>query len=259
VSALALVAASPAIAQEWPSASDLPAVSGLNGKAAILGGSFDGDGGGLADLSVSLPLGHAFGFQADGLFGYIGGDQGGVAGGGGHLFWRDPGIGLLGGYGAAMSTGGDAFYRYAGEGQLYLGPLSFEGYLGHDEADVEDGIFWQTIAAYYLSDDLRLSGGASYSNWRDGDLSGPGTVGVLGIEYQASSNDTYGLSLFGEARSDGDDYTAVWGGIRLYFGDNKSLIRRHREDDPNGLVPGGNSNGPDTPNSNPPPPPLDSG
>jgi len=61
----------------------------------------------------------------------------------------------------------------------------------------------------------------------------------LGLEYQASRNDRYGLSLFGEGRSDGNDYTGVWGEIRLYFGENKSLIRRHRENDPTGLVPGG--------------------
>jgi len=239
VSTLVLLAASPALADDLPSTSGLPAVSGLNGKAAILGGSFDGDGGALADLSVSLPLGHSFGFQADGLFGYISGDQEGVAAGAGHLFWRDPGIGLLGGYGAIMSIGDEEFYRYAGEAQLYLGQLALEGFLGQDEADLDDGIFWQGIAAYYLSEDLRLSGGVSYSNWRDDELSGPGTVGVLGFEYQASRNEQYGLSLFGEGRSDGDDFNAIWGGVRLYFGDNKSLIRRHREDDPSGLVAGG--------------------
>ena len=80
-------------------------------------------------------------------------------------------------------------------------------------------------------------GGARYSNWRDFDLGGPGAVGVLGAEYQASRNDTYGLSLFGEGRTDGSDFHAVFGGLRVYFGENKSLVRRHREDDPTGLVP----------------------
>ena len=75
----------------------------------------------LTDLSISLPVGHALGLQVDGLFGYIGGDQEGVVTGAGHLFWRDPGIGLIGGYGSYTSFGGEEFYRYAGEGQLYLG------------------------------------------------------------------------------------------------------------------------------------------
>jgi hypothetical protein len=236
-SAVALLIASPALADELLSASGLPAVSGINGKAAIVGGSFDGDGGGLADLSISLPIGHAFGLQVDGLFGYIGGNQEGVAGGAGHLFWRDPGIGLIGGYGAAFSIGGEEFYRYAGEGQLYLGKFALEGFIGGDEADREDGIFWSTIAAYYLSDDLRLMGGARYSNWRDDDLGGAGTVGIAGLEYQAHRSANHGLSMFGEGRTDGDDYHAVFGGVRIYFGEDKSLIRRHREDDPPGGVP----------------------
>lgn len=236
ISAVAFLAATPSLATELPSASGLPAVSELNGKAAILGGSIDGDGAALTDLSISLPLGHSFGLQADGLFGYIGGDQEGVAGGGGHLFWRDPAIGLIGGFGAAFSIGGEQFYRYAGEGQVYLGQLALEGYFGQDKADLDDGIFWSTIAAYYLTDDLRLTGGVKYSNWRDDALQGPGHVGVAGLEYQMIRDDQYGLSMFGEGRFDGDDYHAVWGGIRFYFGENKSLIRRHREDDPTGTV-----------------------
>ncbi len=256
VTALVLAAVSPAIADGLPRASGLPAVSGLNSKAAILGGSFDGDGGALADLSVSLPIGHAFGFQGDGLFGYLGGDQEGVAGGAGHLFLRDPGIGLIGGYGAFFNIGGEEFYRYAGEAQLYLGQLSLEGFVGQDEADLDDGIFWSTVAAYYLSDDLRLLGGVRYSNWRDNALQGPGHVGRLGFEYQAKRRSGYGLSLFGEGRVGGNDYHAAFGGVRMYFGENKSLIRRHREDDPFSIVPDMTVVDPDMPFATPTAPPI---
>ncbi len=41
-------------------------------------------------------------------------------------------------------------------------------------------------------------------------------------------------SLFAEGRIGEDDYHGVWGGVRFYFGQHdKTLIRRHREDDPN--------------------------
>ena len=52
-------------------------------------------------------------------------------------------------------------------------------------------------------------------------------------------------ALFAEGRIGEDDYHGVWGGIRFYFGQkDKSLIRRHREDDPTGLEDGmGVSNG----------------
>ena len=36
----------------------------------------------------------------------------------------------------------------------------------------------------------------------------------------------------------GSDYTQALGGVRVYFGDpGKSLIRRHREDDPDNSLP----------------------
>ena len=67
-------------------------------------------------------------------------------------------------------------------------------------------------------------------------------------------------SLFVEGRA--GDYTGVWGGLRFYFGQSdKSLIRRHREDDPIEWTPeslGSMSNQQTQTNvtgSSPPPPP----
>ena len=40
-------------------------------------------------------------------------------------------------------------------------------------------------------------------------------------------------ALFAEARVGEDQDHGVWGGVRFYLGDkDKTLIRRHREDDP---------------------------
>ncbi len=243
---LAVLAATPALA------GSLPAVSGVNGKVAAAGGIEDGDGGALSEASLSLPLGHAFGFQADGLLGYIGGQKYEVAAGNGHLFWRDPSIGLLGAYAGVTSFGGESFYRYAGEGQLYFDRISLEGLFGHDVSDLDDGLFWLGQLAYYPSDDLRVSAGLRYANWRDDRLAGPGRAAFAGVEYQAASTPDYGLSLFAEGRSDGGGYNSVWGGVRVYFGGDKTLIRRHREDDPGVVIPMVSDVDVDTPIPDPP-------
>ena len=57
----------------------------------------DGYSGQNFDGSVTVPIMHQFGFQADGLYSRI--SNLGFDGGAGHLFWRDPEIGLLGHHG----------------------------------------------------------------------------------------------------------------------------------------------------------------
>lgn len=37
---------------------------------------------------------------------------------------------------------------------------------------------------------------------------------------------------FAEGRISENDYEGIWCGVTFYIGDDKSLIRRHREDDP---------------------------
>ena len=54
-----------------------------------------------------------------------------------------------------------------------------------------------------------------------------------GAEYLLHVRGT-AVSLFGEGRIGEDDYKAAFGGLRVYFGQrDKTLIRRHREDDAN--------------------------
>lgn len=234
VSAIAVMAATPALATDFHQPGSKPAVSRPNGKVALRGGSVDDDASAIAEFNFTAPLGHAFGIQFDGLAGVL--DDDGVGSGAMHLFWRNPDKGLIGGYVSANTIGGDNFYRFLGEAHLYRGRFSLEGYAGWEEADLDSGAFWLGQLAFYPQENLRLTAGALYSGWADGNYSAPGTLGAVGLEYQLRSNDRNALSLFTEARF-GDDYYAAWGGVRLYFGDDKSLIRRHREDDPVGLVP----------------------
>jgi hypothetical protein len=245
VSTLALIAGTPALAGGDFATSELlsaPAVSAPNGKISVFGGGADGgsDEGGLiyGEGSFSLPVAHAFGLQVDGLVGSAGSVDDTLAQGAAHLFWRDPGKGLLGLYGSALSVDSSDMYRIAGEGQLYLNRISLEGMIGWDEADDNSDTFWSGTLAYYPSENTRVFGGARHSEWRDGTIQGVGTVGFVGLEHQMNwGNDRRAYSLFGEARFGENDYGAVWGGLRVYFGQNKSLKRRHREDDPFTVIP----------------------
>jgi hypothetical protein len=72
----------------------LPAVSEFNGKLSYEGGNMDSSTGDNLEGSFTVPVGHSFGAQADALFSRIGNH--GFYGGGGHLFWRDPDVGLFG-------------------------------------------------------------------------------------------------------------------------------------------------------------------
>lgn len=228
-----LVGLAPALAQQPVG----PAVSSPNGKISVFGGG-DEDGGIIyGAASYTMPLGHSFGLQIDGLAGDAGATDDGIFQGAAHLFWRDPSKGLLGLYGSALSADPGEMYRIAGEGHLYLNRITLEGLVGWDQADTDDGTFWSATAAYYLTGNTRVFGGARYSDWRDGLIEAPGTVGFAGLEHQLNwGSDRRGYSVFAEGRF-GDDYNAAWGGLRVYFGANKSLIRRHREDDPGTQVP----------------------
>jgi hypothetical protein len=225
----------PEAAPVAPSAAQLPAVSGLNGKLSLRGGLFDTDDadGEIYGVtgSVSLPVGHAFGVQADGMLGAVDGELfGGV---GGHAFWRDPSralVGVYGGWSTIDGSGADS-YRFGVQSGIYLGRFSIEGMLGwegmeFDDFDDEDNIFGLADIAFYPTDDLRVSAG--YRRWDDKDIA------ALGAEYQLPANwGGTSAALFAEGRMGTDDYKAAWGGVRFYFGgEAKSLIRRHREDDP---------------------------
>ena len=74
---------------------------------------------------------------------------------------------------------------------------------------------------YYPLDDLMF--GASYLHLFDNEL------GVGQIEYQTP---IHGLSLFAEVAMGEHDYEHALIGAQFYLGKSKSLIRRHREDDP---------------------------
>jgi hypothetical protein len=252
----------------------LPAVDGVNGKVEVFGGATDfytydvrnfnnftppfatrnswrGGGGGIASLSA--PLGSDFGVQVDAILAPWNNRI--AAGGGGHLFWRDPTRGLIGVYGSGLywsGAGGMGIGRAAGEGEAYFGAFTAKAligaefgqrsgvssnafgvlpfgtpYLAYDWYDVHTRFFDKVSLSYYLTDNLELSVGHIYTGGRN--------AATLGVEYLLPP--TYGgavtASAFVEGRVGEHNANAILGGVRIYFGNSdKSLIRRHREDDP---------------------------
>jgi len=227
----------------------MPAVDGFNAK-------IDGYGGGAnhisslygTDGSLSIPLAQQWGLQIDGGVGSF--NSSGTARGAGHVFWRDPSVGLLGAYGSYSHWNGIGFAtiprigtsvgRYAAEGEAYLGRWTFGGVAGYEtvrvNAPVVAGLppisipnrFFDSISAsYYVTDNFKLSIGHIYTIGRNG-LD-------LGAEYGFALGGGRMAALFAEGVIGGSGNNAVLGGLRIYFGQHdKTLIDRSRQDDPPG-------------------------
>jgi hypothetical protein len=226
----------------------MPAVDGFNAK-------LDGYGGGAnhisslygADGSLSFPLAQQWGVQLDGGVGSF--DSSGTALGAGHVFWRDPSVGLLGAYGSYWHWNGVGFAniprigtsvaRYAAEGEAYWGRWTVGGVLGYEtprvvNAPVVAGVppfsipnrFFDSIrASYYVTDNFKLSIGHVYTIGRN--------ALALGGEYGFALGGGRMAALFAQGLVGEGGNNLVRGGLRIYFGQrDKTLIDRNRQDDP---------------------------
>lgn len=229
-------------------ASTRQAVAGINGKIEVFGGGTDGDAGrvggwmrgkdgpeGALAGSLSIPVGHSLGLQIDGLAATRGDAFSG--GGGAHLFWRDPARGLLGLYGSTFHSGDIDWTRtHAGvEAEGYFGRVTLAGIVGQ-ESNRGDGLasisgsrssrFFDVVdAKFYVHQDVKLSLGHRYVDGLH--------AAALGAEYLFHPGSRMAVSGFVEGRFAEENNRAVWAGIKVYFGnEDKSLMRRHREDDP---------------------------
>jgi hypothetical protein len=233
----------------------LPAVDGFNGKVEALGGSAGRRGLYGAAGSVSAPLGGQFGAQLDGAAASLAGRSLGFVGG--HLFWRAPSKGLLGLYGNYTrwnQFGGVHVAHIAGEGEAYWGRWTLSAVAGAEVGNNASGGLVTTFAgavattapvltnvsrfydrldvSYYLTDDWKAFAGHRYTGGKN--------ALALGTEYAMPLGHGTTSALFAEAHlGEGSNNVGVWGGLRFYFGQHdKSLLRRHREDDPgNNWVP----------------------
>lgn len=222
------------------------AVSGFNGKVEGAAGFIEQD----VDIvgaapqntdgsrfhgagSLSLPLGCMLGLQVDGAVGDLAGQS--FAGGAAHLFMRDPSSHLLGVHAMytsidnAFAAGSNDVWRVGPEAELYLNNFSIEAWAGLEDSDSNGSEFFATVnLAMYATEDFRVHVG--FRRFLDINAF------AAGGEWQVS--ETLPMSLFVEAQFGENDYATVFGGVKFYFGaDNKTLMRRHREDDPRNHIP----------------------
>jgi hypothetical protein len=213
------------------------AISEVNGKVDYAGGNMNSAEGHNFGGSITLPVSHSFGFQADALYSRI--SDLNFYGGAGHLFWRNPNTGLLGLSGGYLYRDGfdsiDTF-QVGAEGELYWRQFTFGFFAGIGSInyqysapfiDTNPTRFVGRVSAdYYPLENLRV--GASFTSaFRD-------NLGKGEIEYQTPIN---GLALTAEAAIGDHGYDHWLLGVRYYFGGKKSLRNRQRQDDPRNLMP----------------------
>lgn len=242
----------------------VPAVDGVNAKAEAYGGLLAGKSLGGAAGAVSMPLGSNYGLQIDSAAGAFDGSRfGNVAG---HAFWRDS-SGLVGLYTSHTwwdRNGGVYLGQVAGEGEIYLGRFTLQGIAGVefgntaqvistststvapglpdpllggapgvttttmmlDSYAVKTRFFDQVNFKYYLSDQWSGYVGHRYLGGRNALALGSEVTLPLGHGVLASA--------FIEGRAGEANMQGIWGGVKFYFGGkDKSLLARHRQDDPN--------------------------
>jgi hypothetical protein len=211
------------------------AVSEVNGKVSYAGGNMNSSEGHNFDGSISFPVSEQFGIQADGLYSRI--DDNNFYGGAGHFFWRNPEIGLIGVTGGALTRSDVDTFQAGVEAEYYWNRFTFGGFAG------VGSISYATRAPFIDSDPTRFVGQVSANYYPVDDL----RVGISGVtafensmvkgevEYQTPVR---GLAFTGEIARGEHGYDHWLLGLRYYFDGNKSLIERHRHDDPPSLMPG---------------------
>jgi len=226
--ALFLIALAPAARAEGP------AVSALNGKFSLESGRVSAQQQssaiGIAQGSVTAPLGHSFGVQLDGQATTAYSTF--LAAAGLHAFWRDPEVGLFGPIASFGGGSGRQTARIGAEGELYAGLVTLGARAGYQELSLygqstsSSGFYGGRLSLYPLPDlMLALRGGQS----------GGFSAGGIRLEYQPELFDRRALSLFVDGAAGDGSFYRVTAGLRIYFGAQKSLIRRHREDDPQSI------------------------
>jgi len=205
-------------------------------------------GGGQAIGTITTPLGHSFGLQVDMGAGALRGDATGTATS--HLFWRDPDKGMIGVYGQgnywALGRGSSS-WKAAAELEGYFSNITLRGLFGAQgygynyssnygqnnwanyfiNKSIPDRFFNLALARYYVTDDFMIAVGQTYVNGR---AAGIARAEWIPPQFRGSP---IAPSFFIRSHIGSNNNNSLMGGLRVYFGNHdKSLIQRHREDDP---------------------------
>lgn len=208
-----------------------PAVSALNAKVEFAAGALSLPSPTFmlrAAGTVTVPIGERFGLQAD-----LGTSTSpGFVTGAVHLFTRDPAAYLIGGTFGFVRSPGATVLAAGPEAELYLDRWTLEAWGGvaaaypaATPAPSRVGAFVMTNAGYYVTDNWRLSLGASW-------LDSYGAL-QLGSEYLLADF-ALPASITTELRLGQDGAVKATLGLRTYLSpfSHKPLILRHRQDDP---------------------------
>ncbi len=222
----------------------LPAVSEVNAKISSGYADLDASKTTFGAASVTFPVTHSTGIQIDGIGGDSSADT--LWGVGGHFFIRDPNKGMIGIATAHTQIGASSAHRNGLEGALYYDKFTVSSSGGYQYGDVKDTGYVDLDLLCYVNDNFMIGAGVGYADK---------TVGKAHIEFMPNFKPLPGWSVFADGAFGENDFTTAMAGFRYYFGQEKSLKRRHREDDPpnillNGLpgeVQGGLGEGDTTP------------
>jgi len=216
-----------------PAHAEGPAVGAVNGKLSVESGATSSAGQssavGTAQGAFTAPLGHSFGGELDAIAST---SRGSFYGGGlAQFFWRDPTLGQIGPFAGLVGGGGARVALTGGEGQLFAPNFTLQGFGGYADVAVSTpmgsggttGGFFGGHLTLYPDPDWALTVGARQVIGR--------AMGTATLEVLPDLTPRKNVSLFVSAEAGDNQAWRVTGGIRIYFGPDKSLIRRHREDD----------------------------
>jgi hypothetical protein len=224
-----VIAAIMAINGAWADVSaQKPAVSDINAKLSFDVADFDAASAIFGTAAVTFPMTQRIGFALDGLAGdYSANSLWGI---GGNLFWRDPDQGLIGIIASQIQIGAATAKRNGLYAEYYMDQFSFIGDLGYQSADTaKDAVFSDFGIKWYIMGNLAVGASCAYSS--------ENLALVTRIEYMPAKDCLPGIAFFLNGSLGESSYTSIAGGVRYYFGsDDKTLQKRHREDDPENTV-----------------------
>jgi len=192
-------------------------------------GSVGGSASEYFSATGTVPLGDHFGLQLDGALGRS--DDRSQGGSGGHIFWRDPSLAMVGATTMWSRIGGWNVFRHGLEAEGYLDDYTLSSSAGIQRGDANKGSsssgYGSLALSLYAHDDLKLTlGGAGFSNSR---------TGYSVVEWKP--NDAMPWTLYGVAGAGnmGPGFALV--GTRYTFGNGGTGLKdRDRHGDPENIV-----------------------